>query len=354
MRDNDVRQKINRLDEQLVDLLNRRARLTQKSAPVKYRNHQLPYSPGREAEVLRRVKRQNSGPLPDEDLAAIYREIISASRKLQCPLRVAYWGPPGTNTHIAAIAHFGRSTDFAAVSSIPDVFYSVEKGVAHYGVVPVENSTEGVVAHTLDMFLEARLKICAEANLDIHHNLLSNAKADAEVKRVYCIGQAEAQCRRFLRRELSHAEIVPATNTAVAAQLAAKDKACAAIGTQLAAELYGLKILATNIEDNPHNQTRFLIVGLQTPEPTGQDRCSLLFSVPHKAGSLVEALNIFGKYGVNLTMIESRPAPFTAFEYVFFVDVEGHERDEKVSQAISALRQSALFVTILGSYPAAG
>lgn len=338
----DYRKQLEKIDETILDLLHRRMEISKKREAKGY-DFSYP------VKILQRYEKKKG--IPKDELRTLYREIIATTSRMPSPVRVAYWGPPGTYTHIAATSHFGKKARYFPLETIPDIFDFVEKKEVEYGVVPVENSTEGVVAHTLDMFLQFPAKICSEVQLEIHHHLLSKTKKLSEIETVYAVGQAEAQCRRFLRKELSHAKVVPAVNTAIAAQQAAQERHSAAIGSKLAAKLYGLGILASNIHDNPHNRTRFLVIGLHPVSRSGSDRCSLLFSVPHRPGALAEALNVFRKFNVNMTMIESRPAPFTSFEYVFFVDVEGHESDRKVAHAIEELRKIALFVNILGSYP---
>ncbi|HWP31241.1 MAG TPA: prephenate dehydratase [Fimbriimonadales bacterium] len=338
----DYRKQLEKIDEAILDLLHRRMEI---SGKVEGKGYDFSHS----SKILQRYEEKKG--IPKSELQTLYREIIATTSKMPNPVRVAYWGPPGTYTHIAATSHFGRKAKYIPLETIPDIFDFVEKQEAEYGVVPVENSTEGVVAHTLDMFLQSPARICSQVQLEIHHHLLSKEKKLSEIEKVYAVGQAEAQCRKFLRKELTHAKIVPAVNTAIAAQQAAQEKLSAAIGSKLAAKLYGLGILSSNIHDNPHNRTRFLVIGLHPVMRSGNDRCSLLFSVPHRPGALAEALNVFRKFRVNMTMIESRPAPFTSFEYVFFVDLEGHERDRKVANAIKELRKIALFVNVLGSYP---
>jgi chorismate mutase/prephenate dehydratase len=254
---------------------------------------------------------------------------------------------------MASISKFGSSCTFIPLDTIPDVFTEVGKDHADYGVVPIENSTEGVINHTLDTFLLSDLKICSEIYLPITHNLLSKSASLEEVKRVYSIPTAAAQCRNWLHASLPDVEIVDVSTTAKGAQLCADEPTSAAIGTSLAAEVYGLDILAERIEDNPQNRTRFLVVGMNEPEPSGKDKTSLMLSVPHKAGSLYHAMSVFEKYDINLTMIESRPTKLTPWEYIFFIDCQGHIKDQSVQKAVAALKEYAPFVTVLGSYPEA-
>lgn len=350
---NSLREEIDQIDRQILDLLNQRARAAKEIGMIKQRVKKTTFVPERESQVIAKLEALNKGPLPNPALRAIYREIISASRSLEQPMTIAYWGPPATNTHMASIRKFGISCEFVPMDTIPDVFNEVERGRASYGVVPIENSTEGVVNHTLDTFLTSKLKICSEIYLPITHFLLSKATCLAEIKRVYSIPTAAAQCRNWLRTNLPDVEIIDVSTTARGSQLCADDPTSAAIGTSLAAEVYGLDILAEHIEDNPQNRTRFLVVGFNEPAPSGKDKTSIMFSVAHKAGALFRAMSVFDKYDINLTMIESRPTKLTPWEYVFFIDFQGHVKDPPVQKALAALKDHTLFVTVLGSYPEA-
>jgi len=348
-----LREEIDQIDRQVLELLNKRARIAREIGMQKQRTKKTLFAPERESQVLARLASANKGPLSDTAVRAIYREIISASRALEEPVAIAYWGPPATNTHMASIQKFGSSCNFIPVDTIPDVFSEVEKGRANYGVVPIENSTEGVINHTLDTFLASNLKICSEIYLPITHNLLSQAASLAEIKRVYSIPTAVAQCRNWLHVNLPSVEVVDVSTTAKGAQLCTEEPTSAAIATSLAAEMYGLDILAERIEDNPQNRTRFLVVGYIEPTPSGKDKTSVMFSVPHKAGALFKALSVLEKYDINLTMIESRPTKLTPWEYVFFIDCQGHVKDQPIQKALAALKEHTLFVTVLGSYPEA-
>jgi chorismate mutase / prephenate dehydratase len=350
---NDLRKQIDAIDQQVLDLLNKRAEAALHIGEHKQKTNRTCFAPERERQVLNKLTLANKGPLPNSAVRAIYREIISASRALEKPLTVAYWGPPATNTHMASIQKFGSSCTFVPMDGIPDVFSEVERERADYGVIPIENSTEGVINHTLDTFLTTGMKICSEVYLPITHNLLSLAESMDQVKRVYSIPTAAAQCRTWLQTHLPNVEILDVSTTAKGAQLCADDPASAAIATSLAAEVYGVSLLAEHIEDNPQNRTRFLIVGYNEPQPSGKDKTSIMFSVSHKAGSLFRAMSAFEKYDINLTMIESRPTKLTPWEYVFFVDVQGHIKDVGVQKALAALGEHSLFVTVLGSYPEA-
>jgi len=349
----ELRKEIDRIDKQILELLNRRAQTALDIGKRKAKANKSFFAPAREKEVLNKLAAANNGPLPNAALRAIYREIISASRALEKPVTVAYWGPPATNAHIASIQKFGSSSTFVPMDTIPDIFSEVERQKADYGVVPIENSTEGVVNHTLDTFLTSDLKICSETYLPITHNLLSQADELSDIKQVYSIPTAAAQCRNWLRAHLPNVELVDVSTTARAAQICAEEANSAAIGTSLAAEVYCLNLIAEHIEDNPQNRTRFLIVGYNEPPPSGKDKTSIMFSVPHKAGSLFRAISAFEKFSVNMTMIESRPTKLTPWEYVFFIDCQGHATDEPVQNALETLREHTLFVTVLGSYPEA-
>jgi len=349
----DIRKEIDRIDKELVDLLNKRADCALEVGKLKESSTESIFAPEREIQVLGKVLAENRGPLADKTVAAIYREIISACRALEKPIAVAYLGPAGSYTHIASIQRFGDSTDFAPVDTIPDVFNMVERKEANYGVVPVENSTEGIVSHTLDMFLLSDLRICAEIFAPISHNLLSSGTDLAQIKRVYSMPQAIAQCRNWLRMHLPGVEVLEVSSTAKAAKMCHGYPSSAAVASSLAAREYGLNVISEAIEDNPHNRTRFLVVGYSKPNPSGRDKTSVVFSVPHRAGTLYRALSIFDKDRINMTMIESRPTKQMPWEYVFFIDIQGHEKDEAVRKALAELGEQVLFVRVLGSYPEA-
>ncbi len=350
----DYRRRIDELDAEIVRLLNERATCAVRIGQAKEMEQRPAFAPGRERQVLERVARANAGPLKKEDVQAIYREVMSACRALEKRLTVAYWGPPASNTHVAARRRFGNGVEYLETGSIQETFQQVERGNAELGVVPVENSTEGVIARTLDMFLTGDLQICAEIYVPIQHNLVSNARSLDQVRRVYTMFQATAQCREWLSRNLPHVELVETTTTARGAGLAAADPEAGAIANSAAAEEYGVGILAEHIEDNPRNRTRFWVVGRIQPPPSGADKTSILFSVPHRPGALVRALDAFSRNGVSLTFIESRPTKQTPWEYVFFVDAQGHPNegpDSPLCQALTALRDECAFVRVLGAYP---
>ena len=351
----DLRIQIDAVDDALVALLHRRAALSVEVGEAKAQTPDARYfAPERERDLLARVLALHpAGPLPAEGLQAVFREIISASIALQKPQTVAYWGPPGTFTEMAARQRFGASASFYDSASIPDVFGEVERGRADYGVVPVENSTEGVVNYTLDMFHETTLTICAEVYVPIHQNLLTHAPDLAHVKRLYVGPQPLAQCRRWVDTHLPGREIIEVMPTSKSAERAAADPDGAAIAPLRSAEVYGVPVLFDSIEDSPHNKTRFLVVGRNEPPPTGRDKTSILFAVKNEPGSLGRALRVFEQHGVNLTMIHSRPSQSGAWEYVQFADMQGHAQDESVSAALSALHGHAIYVNVLGSYPEA-
>ncbi|MFQ3586181.1 MAG: prephenate dehydratase [Fimbriimonadaceae bacterium] len=347
----DVRIDIDTIDATLVDLLNRRAALAIEIGKLKESDQKPFFTPERERAIYEKLADRNPGPLQTRQLVAIFREIISAARAAERQLQIAYWGPPGTFTHMAALRTFGSSSGYTAQDSIPDVFLAVEHGNADYGVVPIENSAAGVVPETLDMFPQTNVKVCAETFIPIHHHLLSTAGDLDSIHRVYAGPQPANQCKRWLRANLPKAQIVESVPTAAAAQRALEDPNGAAIANHLAAEMIGIPILVEHIEDNPHNRTRFIVVGYNEPAKTGRDKTSLMFNLRNRPGELYRALGAFDKEGVNLTMIESRPAQRAGFEYIFYADCAGHRSDESLKRAIENLREAALETTILGSYP---
>jgi len=296
----------------------------------------------------------NKGPFPHETLKVIYREILSASLSLEEPLKVAFFGPLATFTHLAALRHFSSSALFMPVESIRDVFDAVEAGKAGFGVVPVENSNEGVVSYTLDMFMDYDLKVSAEVMLEISHNLLSKSGDKAKIKKIYSNPQAAAQCRRWLELNLPGVPILESTSTAKAAELASVDDEAAAIASELAAKIYDLRFFEKNIEDIKHNYTRFLVISKEFPPKTVRDKTSIMFSIKDRPGALYDILSPFKRAKINLTKIESRPSKRKAWEYIFFVDMEGHIDDKKVRKAVDTMKENCLYVKILGSYPYGG
>lgn len=346
----DHRNAIDKIDDQLVRLLNQRIRHVLEIGAIKLKGGDSIYAPHRELAVLERVCALNKGPVPNESLRAIYREIMSCALSLEKTMTIAYLGPEATFTHQAAIRKFGASLRYASQKTIADVFGEVRKNRADYGVVPVENSTEGVVTHTLDMFVDSDLKIVAQILLPIQHCLLCRTSRD-RIKKLYVHPQTLAQCRLWIQKFLPSAEIIETSSNARSAELARKSKTSAAIAGQLAAEKYKLPILEYDIQDNAINVTRFLVLGRQCSPPTGRDRTSIMFSITDKVGALHHALAPFSRLKLNMTKIESRPSKRKAWEYFFFVDVDGHSQDPKVATALKLLEKHCYFVKVLGSYP---
>ena len=350
-----IRKRIDELDRDIQGLVTERARWAQQVAEAKRAAGETTdfYRPEREADVLRMVKERNQGPLPDEAITRLFREIMSMCLALQEPLRIAFLGPEGTFTQAAAVKHFGHAVVTVPLAAINEVFREVEAGDAHYGVVPVENSTEGVVNHTLDMFLRSPLRICGEVDLRIHHHLLGKAESLDGITRVAAHQQALAQCREWLDTRLPRAERVAVSSNAEAVRRAAEDPAIAAIAGEAAGELYGVPALASNIEDEPDNTTRFLIIGNQKVGSTGRDKTSLLVSAQNRPGALAALLAPFAQHGISMTRIESRPSRQGMWSYVFFVDIDGHIDDPKVAEALTLLDKESSLFKVLGSYPKA-
>lgn len=348
----DWRSRINDLDNQILHLLNQRAEAALQIGALK-RQRDLPsYAPEREAEIVTRLTTRNPGPLPPESIQAVWREIVSGCRALERPLTVAYLGPPATFTHQAALQHFGDAAGYRPARSVADVFDEVERGRVEYGVVPVENSTEGAVNVTLDRLIDSDAVICGELYLTVGQHLLARARDLDEVKTVASHPQALAQCRGWLAQHLPEAPVHEVSSTAAAAELAAADVTVAAIASELAARLYRVPVLRARIEDNPHNATRFLVIGRQGPGASGRDKTSILFAMRNEPGALYRILEPFARRGLNLTRIESRPAKRRPWEYVMFVDFEGHRTTAAVASALDEVRERTLFLKVLGSYPA--
>ena len=344
------RKAIDKLDAQLVKLLNERTKHVLAIGEIKLKAGEEIYAPHRERAVFHRVCKLNAGPMSNDSLRAIYREIMSCALSLEKSMTIAYLGPEATFTHQAAIQRFGSSLLYSAQKTIADVFAEVSKNRADYGVVPVENSTEGVVTHTLDMFVDSDLKVVAQIVLPVQQCLLSNARR-SEIKKLFAHPQSLAQCRGWIQNHLPHVEIIETSSNARSAELAAKERNTAAIAGVLAAEKYGLPVLELDIQDNAANATRFLVLGRQCSPPTGDDRTSLMVSIAHKVGALHHALAAFRRNRINLTKIESRPSKRKAWEYFFFIDCDGHMHDRKVTKAIEQLELECSFVKVLGSYP---
>ena len=346
------RQAIDKLDASIVRLLNERTKHVLAIGAMKLKAGEEIYAPHRERAVLQRICQLNHGPVTDEQLRAIYREIMSSALALEKTMIIAYFGPEATFTHQAAIRKFGASLRYSPQKTIADVFTEVSKRRADYGVVPVENSTEGVVTHTLDMFVDSDLKIVSQIVLPIQQCLMVRPGGSrARIKKLFVHPQSLAQCRSWIQTHLPRVELIETSSNARSAELAAKDKNAAAIGGILAAEKYGLDVLEQDIQDNAANATRFLVLGRQCSPPTGQDRTSLLVSVADKAGALHEAIAAFRRYKINMTKIESRPSKRKAWEYFFFIDCDGHAQDRKVANAIRLLGEHCNFIKVLGSYP---
>ena len=352
-----MRAQVDAIDGKIIELLNERARASQKIGKLKREVGEGVYAPHREKEVLDRLKSTNRGPLTASAIEAIYREIMSSSIRLEKPVRIAYLGPEYTFTHQAAQKKFGSSVNYFSCSNISDVFAEVERGRSDYGVVPVENSTEGAVNYTLDMFIESNLKICAELYLPIGHHLLSNASSMKSINQVYSNPQAFAQCRLWLESNLPGAKLVSTSSTADAAKYVSdhpkfsNETAC--VASLLAAKAYKLKVLAPSVEDNANNTTRFIVISRTEARPTNHDRTSIVFAIKDRVGALHDMLVPFRREKINLTKIESRPSKKKAWNYFFFVDFEGHHEEPAIRRALSELEGLCTFLKVLGSYPRA-
>lgn len=349
-----LRRSVDSIDSDILKLLNKRARVILDIGKAKGKMKESIYVPDREKEVYANVSAKNSGPMSEGAIKAIYREIMSGALELERPLRIAYFGPEFTNTHIASMKKFGSSVKYAACGTIRDVFSEVEKKRADYGVVPIENSIEGAVNYTLDMFMDSDLKICSEIYMDIAHNLISRESSRAKIKRIYSNPQVFGQCRIWLETNLPDAELIEVSSTSKAAEIASRQKGAACIASILAAKHYGLKVLEDSIQDSSHNVTRFLVIGKTEAKLTKEDKTSVMFSVKDRSGALHDVLVPFKKYKINMTKIESRPSKAKAWEYYFFVDIEGHHTEAKVTKALSELKKSCSYLKVLGSYPVGG
>lgn len=347
-----LRASIDGIDAEMLRLLNRRAEVAQKIGHLK---SGVAYKPEREAEVLRRVKEKNPGPLPDDTAAFLFREIMSACLALEKPVQVAHLGPTGTFSEAAALKHFGHAAEAVPCASIDEVFRSAESGTVGFAVVPVENSTEGAIGKTLDLMLQTPLSVCGEVMLRIHHHLLARGTGIdfTSIKRVYSHPQSLGQCSQWLAANLPHVERVPAASNAEAARLAQLESNAAAIAGEAAAGRYGLQRLAQNIEDEPSNTTRFLVLGNLTLEATGRDKTSLAMSAKNQPGAIHALLAPLAVHNVSMTKLESRPSRMANWEYYFFVDIEGHRRDPAVAEALREIEARALHLKIMGSYPVA-
>lgn len=348
----DHRQKIDAIDTDIIRLLNERADIVHEIGMIKKENGLEIYAPEREEKLLRSlVAKGEGGRLPEDSIRAIYREIMSAALALEEDLKIAYLGPAGTWTHQAAIGKFGHSVKYLPQPSFADVFDQVERRIADYGVVPIENSTEGAVTHTLDLFADSPLKIYGQVMMPIENNLMANCKRE-EIEHIYSHPQIIAQCRAWLGTNFHHIQPIEKSSSAVAAEVAASEPHSAVLGGSLLAEMYGLNILEQSIQDIAHNTTRFLVISPKTCPPTGNDRSSVMFSVRDEPGSLHKALEPFEKFSINMSKIESRPSKRRAWEYYFFVDLAGHCENEDFASVIQQLEKHCSFVKVLGSYPA--
>lgn len=345
-----LREEIDQIDLQVLQLINKRAELASQIGRAKHETSAVVYVPEREQEIMRRLCSHNPGPLTNAHIISVFRQIISAARNLEQPLRVAFWGPSGSFSHLAATHQFGEFCEPHPVGSIREVFDEVERERADYGIVPVENSTAGAIPDTLDEMGKSRLLVVAENYEQIHHNLLYNGPI-GEIKTLYTGVQPYQQCKDWLRQHLPNVEVHEVTTTSRAAELASSEPYAAAIGNPLASSIYKLDIAVLNIEDNPRNFTRFLVVGRNEPRPTGKDKTSLLFSVENKPGQLIRAMSVFQAYNINMSMIESRPSKKRPGEYLFYVDVDGHRQDPAIAKALDELGPLCTILSIIGSYP---
>jgi chorismate mutase/prephenate dehydratase len=346
-----LREQIDRLDDELLKLVNQRAALAQQIGLLKDDGVML--RPEREAQVLQRAQGNNKGPLSNAAVVQLFTEVMSQCRALEAPLTVAYLGPEGTFTEVAALKRFGSAIQKLPCANIDDVFHAAECGTVQYGVIPVENSSEGAVGRTLDLLLHSPLQICGEVKLAIHQCLLSQHCELSGIKTVYSHSQSFGQCQNWLNMNLPNALLVHVSSNAEAARLAAENPHSAAIAGSQAAELFGLGICMRNIEDDPKNSTRFLVLGNQHVVSSGNDKTSLVLSAANRPGAVHDLLAPLAKHGVSMTKLESRPAQAELWEYVFYVDVEGHQADAKVAAALAEIKKVAAFMKVLGSYPVA-
>jgi len=351
----EIRTEIDAIDAEILQLINRRAQCAEEVAKTKIAEGEQGtfYRPDREALVLRRIQDLNQGPLPDHTAMRFFRELMSACLALEKPLEVAFLGPEGTFSQQAVFKHFGSSVNTIPVAAIGDVFNTVELGKCHFGVVPVENSTEGVINHTLDRFLTSPLKICGEVEVRVHQNLMGHAASLAEITEIFSHQQSLAQCRKWLDTHLPQVKITAVSSNAEAARLASLNKQSAAIAGLAAAEVYQLPVLETHIEDQENNTTRFIVIGKQDSAPTGKDKTSLVFSTGNQPGALYRALESFAKFGIGMVNIESRPSRQGLWDYVFFIDIDGHSEDPQVAEALDLLKANVNMLKLLGSYPKA-
>ena len=349
----DLRRQIDETDRQLLELVNRRAALAGQVGELKQHNDAPVYRPEREAQIMRRLREANPGPLPGNAIEAIWREIVSGCRELERRLRVAFLGPVGTFSEQALLQHFGSGVDALACPSIDEVFRATEAGTADFGVVPVENSTEGAVSRTLDLFLQSPLEVSGEISIRIEQNLMTRSGSMQGVRRIVSHAQSLAQCAGWLQRNHPELERVPVASNAEAARLASLDDETAAIAGHNAALRWGVQIVANNIQDEPNNRTRFAVIGHYRCAPSGDDQTSLILSVPDRAGAVHALIEPLARHGVSMKRFESRPARQAGWEYNFYIDIIGHRDDENVATALAELRERAVFFKVVGSYPRA-
>ena len=349
----DIRNNIDQIDDQLLKLINQRGKLAKKIGQEKSRknNSKHFHVPHREESIIERITGKSNGPFPDESLRSVFREIFSATLALEKPLRIGFLGPETTFSHQAAIKQFGRSSKFIANPNIESIFRQVEKNECDYGVVPVENSIEGVINLTLDCFVDSPLLICDELKTTISLYLLSNAKDRKKIKTIYSHPQPLGQCRQWLNLNMPNAKQIPTSSTASAAQAIVRKSTCAAIAGKLAAEVYNLNVVEENIQDRIENHTRFLVIGKDKAKKVKQNKTSIMFSIRDEAGSLLKVLQLFARNKINLTKIQSRPLRDRPWEYLFYVDLEGHIKDLAVKKSVETLEKMCLFLRLLGSYP---
>ncbi len=345
-----IRKKIDELDEKIIALLTDRTKLALEIGKLKQAKDSEVYAPARESEIYRKIDSLAKGPLSSDALKAIYREIMSASLALEKQISVAYLGPEATFTHLASLSKFGSSVKYVPCTSITEVFAEVDRKRVDYGVIPVENSIEGAVSHSLDMFIDSDLKICSEILFEISHNLMANCDIK-HVKRIYSKAEVFGQCRLWLETHMPRIELVETSSTSQAARRAGEEDGSAAIASKLAATMYNLTILAEGIEDMAHNVTRFLVVGRQVAARTKSDKTSIVVSIKDKVGALYEMLDPIRKNKVNMTKIESRPSKKKAWDYYFFIDMEGHIEEERVKKTLKEIEDRVRFLKVLGSYP---
>ena len=348
----ELRNRIDELDEKLVKLLNERARVVVEIGKLKSKTGGQIYAPDREKKVLERIAKVNEGPLPNKCLVAIWRELMSGSFALERSLRIGYLGPGGSFSHTAAMLKFGQSVEYEPLADIRSIFGEVSKGHCDLGLVPIENTAGGGVIETLDALIDSDVKVCSEVLMTIHHNLLANCSLE-QIEKIYSKPEVFVQCRSWLSATFKDAKTIAVASTAKAAQMAADESGAAAIGSRVAAEVYGLRVVCENIEDIANNVTRFLVIGQEDAKPTGEDKTAILYSTAHKAGALADVLEVFRKYGINLTNIESRPSKKRQWEYYFFVDFVGHRTEERVQKGLEEARKHCLQLSVLGSFPRA-